>query len=396
MQPPRIQYGRADIGRLINLLRNYPQLSRSELAAMSLVTPATIGHQVRDLMEAGWIKESSSRRGAQVGRPRLGLVVNDEAAYAIVAVIGLTTVIVAMVDFGGHILIKREIPQSMAAVARGITVVSQTISEVMAAQALDPVKCAGLGIAIPGIWDAENETVVFSPNLPEWEGMKVGELFRRSVGIEPVVVENDADAAAWGELWFGTGRDVQDMMYILCDVGIGSGLVINRQLVRGQDNSVGEIGHMWVGAPDSTSRCGCGHHGCLEASASLASLNRYVDAGMSLSDALEKIAEYVGMSLSSIINLLCPQALVLGGALLEQNPVLWPLIVQSTRSRVLNHLLHKSQLILSSLGSHAPLLGLASLVFERQLLAAQGYPPESLSPTRWSHPNSDALKFFYE
>lgn len=385
---------RIEADHIIRILRNYPQLSRSELATLLPVTPATLTHQVRDLIDAGWIVETSSHRSSTGGRPRIGLSVDNEAAYAVVVSVGLTTVLVAAVDFGGHIVAKREIRDSMAAVAQGINVVSDAIKEVMTQLAVDASKWAGLGVAIPGIWDPDSESVVFSPNLPDWNGMKVGELFRRSTNMESVIVENDADAAAWGELWFGAGREIQDMMCVLCDVGVGSGLVINRQLVRGQDNSVGEIGHIFVDSHGPAYTCGCGHEGCLEAVASLGALNRYLAAGMTQGEALDRIAKYIGMALGSIVNVLCPQIVVLGGAMLQSYPVLWPLIVQNTRARVLNHLMHKTQFILSPLGDYAPLLGLADLVFERRLQIGQGAPVDTVPPSQWGRTIPDSLKFF--
>ncbi len=385
---------RIEADHIIRILRNYPQLSRSELVTLLPVTPATLTHQVRDLIDAGWIVETSSHRSSTGGRPRIGLSVDNGAAYAVVVSVGLTTVLIAAVDFGGHIVAKREIQDSMTAVAQGINVVSDAIKEVMMQLAIDASKWAGLGVAIPGIWDPDSESVVFSPNLPDWNGMKVGELFRRSTNMESVIVENDADAAAWGELWFGAGREIQDMMCVLCDVGVGSGLVINRQLVRGQDNSVGEIGHIFVDSHGPSYTCGCGHVGCLEAVASLGALNRYLAAGMTQAEALDRVAQYIGMALGSIVNVLCPQVVVLGGAMIQTHPVLWPLIVQNTRARILNHLLHKTQFILSPLGENAPILGLAGLVFERRLQADPGAPTDTVPPSQWGRTKPNSLKFF--
>ena len=385
---------RIEADHIIRILRNYPQLSRSELVTLLPVTPATLTHQVRDLIDAGWIVETSSHRSSTGGRPRIGLSVDNGAAYAVVVSVGLTTVLIAAVDFGGHIVAKREIQDSMTAVAQGINVVSDAIKEVMMQLAIDASKWAGLGVAIPGIWDPDSESVVFSPNLPDWNGMKVGELFRRSTNMESVIVENDADAAAWGELWFGAGREIQDMMCVLCDVGVGSGLVINRQLVRGQDNSVGEIGHIFVDSHGPSYTCGCGHVGCLEAVASLGALNRYLAAGMTQAEALDRVAQYIGMALGSIVNVLCPQVVVLGGAMIQTHPVLWPLIVQNTRARILNHLLHKTQFILSPLGENAPILGLAGLVFERRLQADPGAPTDTVPPSQWGRAKPNSLKFF--
>ena len=393
MRVPQVVAGRVELGDIVRLLRNRPQLSRSELSTLLPVTPASLTHQVRDLIDGGWVKEATTHRSSTGGRPPMGLTLDNAAAYAMVVSVGLTTVLVAAVDFGGRIVVKREIPDSMTAIAQGITVISQAIRDVIATVGVDTNKWAGLGIAIPGIWDPDREVVVFSPNLPEWNGMKVGELFRRSTGIDSIIVENDADAATWGELWFGAGRNIQDMMCVVCDVGIGSGLVINGQLVRGQDNSVGEMGHIFVDSHELDNVCGCGRIGCLEAVASLGALNRYMVEGMSQAEALDKVSAYMGMALGSIVNVLCPQVVVLGGATLQTYPVLWPLVVQKTRARVLNHLLHKTEFILSPLGDRAPLLGMAGLVFERRLHTDE-VPENTVSPSQWGHPDLDSLKFY--
>ncbi len=394
MQWPQNSGTRMDADYIIKLLRNYPQLSRAELSTMLPITPATLTHQIRTLIDSGWIGETTAHRSAIGGRPRMGLSVDNTAAYAVTVVVGLTTVDVAVVDFSGHIVVQREIEHFMTAVSQGIAVISETIQEVIEQAAIDPHKWAGVGISIPGIWDPDSETVVFSPNLPQWDGMKIGELFRRSLDVPDIIVENDADAAAWGELWFGAGRDIQDMVYVLCDVGIGAGLVINHQLVRGQDNSVGEIGHMFVTSEGPDYSCGCGHVGCLEAVASLGALNRYQDGGMTQDAALDHVAQYLGMALGSIVNILCPQVVVLGGAMLQSYPVLWPMIVHNTRSRVLNHLMHKTQFILSPLGDHAPLLGLADLVFSRRLHRDPGSPLDTLAYQQWGRVTPPSRKLF--
>ncbi len=369
-----------DAVQIVSLLRSYSGLSRAELAALMHATPATITHQVRGLIDGGWVQEAGVRRSLG-GRPRVGLCLNDQAAFAVAVEVGLTTVVIAAVDFGGHIVAARRIPESVAAITQGITVIAAAIREVVEEVDAPPEKWAGLGLAIPGIWDMSSQSVAFAPNLVQWTGINLVELLRRTVGLDPVVVENDADASALGELWFGAGRELQDLLFVLCDVGIGSGIIIQRRLVRGQDNTVGEIGHLVVEHARDLPACGCGHVGCLESVASLAALQRYVAHGMVEAEALKTIAGYLGMALAGVVNLLGPQTTILGGALFDRHPVLWPLLVQDTRSRVLTHLLHRTQFILSPLGDQAALLGLAGLIFGRRLSPETG-PRLSAAPRR--------------
>lgn len=378
-----------NVGFLVNVLRNYPYLSRAELNTMLPVTAATLTHQIRDLIDAGWVQENSLRRPSTGGRPRVGLTLRNDAAYAISVLIGPNTTTIAVTDFGGHIVVKEHLCHPMASITKGISAINQTIEKLLSTHAIDRQRLAGVGIAIPGIWDPETETVVFSPNLQEWAGMKLYELFRRTTQFSSIVVENDADAAAWGELWFGAGREVQDMMYVLCDVGIGAGIIMQRQLVRGQNNSLGEIGHLFVDSQNSDFVCGCGHFGCLEALASLTALDRYLAQGVPAPVALDTIAQYLAIGLGGLINVLCPQMVVLGGTMLKSYPELWPLTFRYTRSRLLTHLTHKTQLILSPLEDNAALLGLAGLIFERRLAESQGQTVNTVPPSQWltyNHP----------
>ncbi|AEJ40159.1 XylR [Sulfobacillus acidophilus TPY] len=383
MQFSRVLSSQEIIGLITYTLRNYPNLSRAELATMLPVTPATLTHHVRELIDGGWVEEQSARRNNTGGRPRMGLTLRNEAAYAIAMTVSPDLLTGAIVDFGGHIIAKMRLEHPMGQIPSSLQVIQRMTDVLLERYPHQSGRFAGYGIAIPGIWDPESETVVFSPNLQEWAGMKLRELIRRSTDTEPTLVENDADAAAWGELWFGAGRDVQDMMYVLCDTGIGAGIIIQRQLIRGQNNSIGEIGHIFVDSSDSEFLCGCGQYGCLEALGSLTALQRYHAGGMTLSSSLGRVSRYLSIGLGGLINVLSPQVVVLGGRMLAMYPDLWPAIVRDTRSRLLNHLTHKTQLILSPLEDNAPLLGLAGLLFEQELARSQGQAIHTVSPSQW-------------
>jgi len=391
MQIPRLLSTQEIMGLITNTLRNYPNLSRAELSTMLPITPATLTHHIRDLIDAGWVEERSLRKTSVGGRPRMGLTLRNSATYAVTMVISPNVLVGAIIDFGGHIVIKTRIEHAMDNITEAIAVIQRQVDELVTHLSVRSARFAGFGIAIPGIWDPESETVVFSPNLPEWAGMKLRELIRRNTGIEPTIVENDADAAVWGELWFGAGREVQDMMYVLCDSGIGAGIVLQRQLIRGQNNSIGEIGHLFVDSGNTEFICGCGQYGCLEALASLTALQHYQENGTPTPIALAKISQYLAIGLGGLINVLSPQVVVLGGPMLNLYPDLWPSIVRDTRSRLLNHLAHKTQLILSPLEDNAALLGLAGLLFEQELARAQGQTITTVSPNQWLNRPDDRL-----
>ncbi|MCW2798618.1 MAG: glucokinase [Aeromicrobium sp.] len=138
-------------------------------------------------------------------------------------------------------------------------------------------KAAGIGIGAAGFVGEDRATVRFAPNI-DWREEPLAEHVRSLVGL-PVVVENDANAAAWGEFRFGAGEDTDDLLLVTIGTGIGGGIVHKGQLFRGGFGVAAEIGHMRI-VPNGI-LCGCGQHGCFEQYASGSALVR---------DARERVA----------------------------------------------------------------------------------------------------------
>jgi len=124
---------------------------------------------------------------------------------------------------------------------------------------------AGVGVGVPGFIDMKAGRVIGSNNLPQLDGVAVRDEVARRVGV-PVVLENDANAAALGEFWMGAGRDVDDLVLMTLGTGVGGGIISGGRILHGALGMAGEVGHMTVltnGNP-----CGCGNVGCLEKHAS--------------------------------------------------------------------------------------------------------------------------------
>ena len=129
----------------------------------------------------------------------------------------------------------------------------------------------GVGIGVPGIIDLQTGMVRESPNLPGWSDYPVRNEIEKRLGA-PVILENDANVAAFGEKWLGAGRHVGDMAMLTLGTGVGGGLVLNGKIWHGMTGMAGEFGHMTVD-PDGQ-LCGCGNHGCLEQYASATAIVR--------------------------------------------------------------------------------------------------------------------------
>jgi glucokinase len=199
-----------------------------------------------------------------------------------------------------------------------------------------------VGVASPGALDLVHGLVQEAPQLPGWNGIPLVEIMSNRLGL-PVLLENDANAAALGENRFGVGRGTRYMVYLTISTGVGGGIIIDRKVYHGVSGAAGELGHMvvWVNGP----RCMCGERGCLEAIASGTGLawraQDLVDAGEApglermnrerghlgadeVADAaragdkdavrlFEEAGLYLGVALSNYVNIFNPEMLVLGG-----------------------------------------------------------------------------------
>ncbi|MDQ4111430.1 MAG: ROK family protein, partial [Actinomycetota bacterium] len=193
-----------------------------------------------------------------------------------------------------------------------------------------------------------------------------------------VDLENEANLAALGEMWFGghelDGAPLRDFVHVSGEIGIGGGIVIGGEVFRGAHAGAGELGHVVV-APDGP-RCGCGGHGCLERMAgqqeilaraqvaTMADLTRACEAGdQAALDAVTGAGRHLGVALASVITLLDPTAIVLGGAF----ATLAPWLSAATAASISHHTgaVEPPRLLVSGLGSDAAVRGAAGTVVRR-------------------------------
>ncbi len=256
-----------------------------------------------------------------------------------------------------------------------------------------------VGVAAAGYVDADRATVLFAPNL-SWRGTTLRRDLEAVMPLRlPVVVENDANAAAWGEFRFGAGRDVEDMLMLTLGTGLGGGVVVGGQLVRGAHGVAAELGH--VRAVPGGHRCGCGNRGCWEQYVSGSALVRearelagsgsplaadlLARAGGSVAgitgpvvtaaaeagdrtalDLLRELGQQLGLCVASFVAMLDPGVVVIGGGVSEAGE----LLLAPARTAFLDELTGRgfrpaSELVLAQLGNDAGLVGVADLARRR-------------------------------
>ncbi|HEX6278881.1 MAG TPA: ROK family protein [Pyrinomonadaceae bacterium] len=248
---------------------------------------------------------------------------------------------------------------------------------------------AAFGAAVPAIVNSNRGVILRSPNLPELNDLRFTELFSEELSI-PVVLENDANAAAVGESWKGASRGVRNSIHVTLGTGVGGGIIIDGSLVRGVDGTAGEIGHIAV-EPEGYP-CGCGSRGCVEQYASATAIVRLTkelmpafpqttlrsslelspldvyNAGMAGDELSREVfrlmGTYLGIALGGLVNVLNPEAIVIGGGASAG----WDLFIEPLRAeisrRAFPHPAERVRLMRSELGDDAGILGAAFLASE--------------------------------
>ncbi|MES0329169.1 MAG: ROK family protein [Dehalococcoidales bacterium] len=259
---------------------------------------------------------------------------------------------------------------------------------------------AAIGLAAAGIIDLASGLMTISPNLPRWEDIPLRELVSARYGVYAALV-NDASAAALGEHRLGAGRGLDNMVYLTISTGIGGGLIVNGQLYLGSSGSAGELGHMVidVNGPEGT----CGHCGCLESLASGRAIARETierlkkGQASSLSQAfggriesitardvgaaarngdglagevVRQAAVYLGIGLTSIVNIFNPDMIVIGGGVAKMGELLLEPARQVVAERAFKLPASAVKIVPARLGDDAGVLGAA--LFARQQKAEAG------------------------
>ncbi len=307
--------------------------------------------------------------------------------------VGGTNVKIALVDDKGKIIYSNSVP-TYAQMGYEYTVnnIKQAIRDLMKETNTKPSDIQGIGFDFPGQVDYKTGVVKLAPNIPGWVNVPIAKMIEDEFHI-PTRIDNDVRCAALGELKFGAGKGCENFVCITVGTGIGSGLVINGKLVRGAANAAGEIGHIKLQMQDGPI-CGCGDTGCLEAFASgpsiVAMAQEYLKSGKSTKfremagvdgeitpyivakaaeagdpvakRIFEKTGYYIGMGLVSVINLLNPEKVIIGGGVAEAGDLLLEPIRKTIKERAMVIAGSSVEIVPAELGNSAGVIGASMLV----------------------------------
>jgi predicted NBD/HSP70 family sugar kinase len=352
---------RHNLSLVLRAVRDAGEATRAGVATRVGLTRAAVSSLVEQLIDSGFLSESGKAFSGQAGRPGTVLKVKRSGPAGIGVEINVDYVSVCVVDLSGtdRVRLTEHIDNTTAlpgeVLAHGARIAARTL-ESAAEQDLLPV---GVELALPGL--VSGGTVRQAPNL-SWTRVPAVELFARALaelrpGVPalPVSSENEANLAALAELWFGGLGPLRTFLYLTGETGVGGAFVLEGELLRGAHGFAGEIGHVVVdpGGP----LCRCGSRGCLEQYAGQSALLRAAgmdaDAGVpgvaelerrarggdsAAVSAIECAGVMLGRVLSGAVNLLDPDAVVLGGIYRALMPWLSPSVDRELTARVVSGL----------------------------------------------------------
>jgi glucokinase-like ROK family protein len=378
---------------VLDVLRRFAPLSRAELAARTGLNRSTVSIIVNSLIEEGFVQETDLQ-SSKIGRPGMLLVLNPKGGFAVGVEIGVDFISVILTDFIANVLWRRwESSDPAADQIRILDRASDLTQEAIDVGLSQGLRSLGIGVGVPGLVDIRQGKLVFAPNL-HWNNVPLRLMWSQRFDL-PIFVENEANAAALGEFYFGAARGTDSFIYLSAGIGLGGGVIIDGKLFRGSDGYAGEVGHMTV--EPGGELCGCGKRGCWETKVGpRAVLSRVRQtlangapsiitdlAGGDLDrvtsdivvkaaclgdsvalEALQDVGKYLGIGVGNLINIFNPELIVLGGALSLANEFLLPVIENTVCGSALKPSCENVKFAASAHGADACVMGAVALVLD--------------------------------
>jgi glucokinase-like ROK family protein len=379
---------------LLQRLRVTPPRSRADLAAATGLNKTTVSNLVDELIANGFVREIG-RDASGGGRPGVLLELNPDGGWIIGGEFGVGHMTVIVANLRASIAWRREAAFDKDT---GQDVVLQRLDGLLRqakqyAQRTDR-RLLGVGVTVPGLVDVSSGVLVFEPNMG-WRDVPLRERLAAKLQM-PVFIDNDANAAALAERYFGAAQDVEDFVYVVANIGLGAGLVVGGQILAGASGYAGEAGHTTID-PDGP-LCRCGNRGCWERLASQRALIERVedavrtgrssritsivkggeitlpaildaarDGDQVARQALAETGTYLGIGIANLVNLLNPQLVAFGGSLSLAHEFLMPAAQRVVDERAMGELRHAARIVVSALKADACVLGGVALVLHEIL-----------------------------
>jgi predicted NBD/HSP70 family sugar kinase len=362
---------------MLNLVRKHQPISRADLMRQSGLQRSTVSVITEQLIAEGWLREGAVGQLPR-GRSPTFLHLNDNRAGIFGINIQPFTTDIGLANLSGHFLAQETISTPRTS-AIFVTKFNSYVREQMKQYPI--MAYEGIGVSLPGRVDLYSQKFIFSPNLG-WHAADLKGQLENATGL-PVSMENAANACALSEFWFGKHPEgVRNIVAVTVSEGIGVGMILNGQLVRGTSGMAGEFGHVTI--DENGPLCGCGNKGCWEVFASnSAAIRYYNEAGHGKNqvktlveilaraqhreplaiETLERMAKYLGKGIAMLVMGLAPDVIVIVGDVTHMWSRVHPIIEKVVRKWASTH--PAVRITASSPESQPRLRGIIALVLQK-------------------------------
>jgi predicted NBD/HSP70 family sugar kinase/biotin operon repressor len=367
--------------RVLSVLRERGRISQADIARVTGLSRTTIHTLVAELKDSGIVHEvETSAHEIRGGRPAVQLMLRDSPLTVVGIDFGHSHVQVAVADIAHNVLAERRCDLDVSHDAlRALDAAARMVDEVLEEGHVDRKSVIAAGIGIPGPVDHRRGTAGSATILPGWTGVRIGKEIEQLLGI-PVEIENAANLGALAEMTWGAGRECSNFAYIKAATGIGAGIVIDGQLLRGASGTAGEIGHSTL--DESGALCYCGNRGCLETVASGPAIVALVSSGQPEILTLGQVIELatrgdarcrraisdagreIGVAVAGLCNLINPERVIVGGLLSRAGELLLEPIRESIRRHAVFAAAQRVEVVAAAFVERAELLGSVALALQ--------------------------------
>jgi len=377
---------------VLRLIWREHQISRAEISRLMNLSRSTVTEIIKELLQTGFVAEVGIGE-SNGGRKPIVLEFQDDAKVILGIDIGATHVSVALTNLRGKLLLWKEKKFAVREDPHGtLQLIEELCKECLSTFKLGSSMLLSIGVSVPSPVDPIRPEYLSETIIPAWHGKSGLEKLREKYGV-PVYLDNDANLGALAEHWWGAGKNVNDLIFVKLSNGIGAGYIMGGKLYRGSKGIAGEMSHMPI---DPNGRlCGCGLRGCLATVVSAWALQERVktlanlypnssllnsslsiivieDAALAgdplATQVVLEAANYLTIAVTSLVNLLNPDMIIIGGSLSRLGDLVLKPIQAKMDATALVSSVSKTQLRTSMLGSKGIAIGAATLAIEQAFM----------------------------
>lgn len=365
---------------VLQTIKERAPLSRADISQHLGLTKGTISSLVNELLEEKICYESGPGESSGGRRPVM-LLFNESAGYSIGIDLGVNYIFGVLADLSGNIICEKMKPINKMNYEETLLTIKEIIQFLLHSAPKSYYGVVGIGIAVPGIVNNNGDNILLAPNLG-WKNINLKQDIENEYNL-PVVIDNEANAGAYGEKRFGAGKQYENLIYLSVGIGIGVGFILNNELYRGADGFAGEMGHMIIEV--NGKECSCGSTGCWELYASeqalllqakslhlpikpedlsLEILVKLAKENEEINSLFHQIGTYLGIGITNIINTFNPQQIIIGNRLALAKKLLLKPIVEVIKSHSLRHNQTNFKIDFAELTNYSAALGVSAYVTE--------------------------------